>query len=307
MTVKEAFDCYCLEVIQYGNQSRRTEEHHEVALKSLLKFTGEDISIENLTFEIVRKWKNRLEAEGKSVGTIYGYIVRLRCVLAHLQRKGVNCLHPDNVKPPKRLRHRTPGFLTEDEISDLIALASRTRGKLRAKRNAAIVSLMYSSGIRVGELVRLNRSDAHYDSFVARGKGSKDRPCFIDQRARYYVNEYLKARKDNQEALFVTDTTKERMSISTVQLIFRNLREKMGTTKHVTPHITRHSFATNFLRNNGNIRYLQDMLGHESLETTQVYAHVENIDLHRAHRQFHTIESPIENNILPDLPAFSPT
>lgn len=299
MTITEAFNFYCREVIQYGNQSRKTEEHHQVALKSLLKFLRHDIQIEKLTFEYVRNWKNTLELEGKSIGTIYGYIVRLRCVLAYTRKKGIDCLDPDDVKPPKRLRNRTPGFLTEDEITLLINTAAKTRGQLRAKRNAAIVSLMYSSGIRVGELVQMNRTDVHYDSFVARGKGAKDRPCFIDPRARYYINEYLKARRDNNEALFVSDIDKKRLSIGNVQLIFRNIREKADINKRVTPHITRHSFATNFLRNNGNIRYLQEMLGHESLETTQVYAHVEDRDLQEAHRNHHTIVAPLLPKALP--------
>lgn len=291
MTVKECFGLYCRNVIQFENQSRKTEEHHNVALKSLMQHLGGDIPIEELKFEAIRQWRNDLELHNRSVGTIYGYIVRLRCVLAYARKKGIKCLDPDDVKPPKRLRNRAPGFLTEDEITLLIRVAANTRGSLRAKRNAAIVALMYSSGIRVGELVAMNRTDVHYNSFVAHGKGGKDRPCFIDERARHYIDEYLKARIDNHPALFISDIGKERISIGIVQMIFRNIRAKSGITKAITPHITRHSFATNFLRNNGNIRYLQDMLGHESLETTQVYAHVESADLHAAHRKHHTINS----------------
>lgn len=291
MTVKECFDLYCRNVIQFENQSRKTEEHHNVALKSLLNHLKGDIPMADLSFEMVRQWRNTLELHNRSIGTIYGYVVRLRCVLAYARKKGISCLDPDDVRPPKRLRNRAPGFLTEDEITKLISVAAGTRGALRAKRNAAIVALMYSSGIRVGELVAMNRTDVHYNSFVAHGKGGKDRPCFIDVRARHYIDEYLRTRTDNSPALFVSDISKDRLTIGVVQLIFRNIRAKSGITKTITPHITRHSFATNFLRNNGNIRYLQDMLGHESLETTQVYAHVESADLHEAHRKHHTIES----------------
>lgn len=292
MTIKEAFDCYKRDVIQYENQSYSTESQHDLAVKSLLSFLGSDRPLVDLTFSDVRRWRNNLGLKGNCVGTIYCRIVRLRCVLAHASKNGATCIRLDQIKPPKRQRHRAPGYLTEDDIDKLIDAAASTRGKLRASRNAAIVSLMYSSGIRVGELVQLNRSDMHYDTFVVFGKGNKSRPCFVDVRARYYIDQYLQIRTDNSEALFVSDIDKERISISTVQLIFRNIRAKTGITKTITPHITRHSFATNFLRNNGNIRYLQGMLGHESLETTQIYTHVENSDLAAAHAAHHSIVAP---------------
>lgn len=287
MKLSEAFATYRLEVILYRNQSRKTEEHHQVALKSLIRFAG-DLEIENLTFDTVRRWKNALELQRKSSGTIYGYIVRLRCVLAYLGKQGHDCLHPDQIPPPKRIK-RAPGFLTEQEVWLLIRTALETRGKFKAKRNAAIVSLIFSSGIRVSELVRMNRSDVHYDTFVVFGKGGKSRPCFIDARTRELLNAYLALRKDHSEALWVSEATRERLTVGIVQLVFRNLRQRSGITKHVTPHTERHSFATNFLRNNGNMRYLQVMMGHESLETTQIYAQVVDEDLRSVHNKYHTI------------------
>ena len=292
MTVRSIFDLYKRNVIQFENQARKTEEHHNVALRSLSGFIGDDVLLADLTFEMIRDWRNYLEMRNYSIGTIYGYIVRLRCVLKYAKRKGLDCLDVEDVKPPKRHRKRAPGFLTEEDIARLIHVALQTRGKLRAKRNAAIVALFYSSGIRVGELVRMNITDVHYNSFVALGKGNKSRPCFIDCRARELINQYLKSRKDSSEALFVSDIKKDRLTIGTVQLIFRNIGKKSGITKRITPHIARHSFATNFLRNNGNLRHLQDMLGHESLETTQMYTHVEDYDLHQAHKKYHSISAP---------------
>lgn len=292
MTVQEAFDTYRRDVIQFGNQSLSTERHHGDTCKALLAFLKQDMPIRDLSFEHVRKWRNHMELKRCSSGTIYGYIVRLRCVLKHMAKLNEPCLSVEDIKPPRRIK-RAPGFLTEEEVSQLIITAAHTRGRFRAKRNAAMLALLYSSGIRVSELVHLNITDVHYDTFVVFGKGGKSRPCFIDARARKYLDEYLKHRKDYCDALFISELYKERMSISAVQEILRGIKERAGISKKVTPHVFRHSFSTNFLRNNGNMRYLQAMLGHESLDTTQMYAQVVDEDLRAIHTKFHSIEVPI--------------
>lgn len=293
ISLSEAFELYRQNIILYENKSRKTEEMHEIALKSLLLFLGGDIPLNELTFDHVRRWRNQMEQRGRTIQTIYGYIIKLRVVLAYCKRQGIECLDVDDVKPPKRNRKRAPSFLTEDEITELIEAMADNRERMHALRNPAIGALIYSSGIRVSELVGLNISDVRYDTFTVGGKGGDPRPCFIDDRARQLIDRYLKARRDNSPALFVSEINKTRISVGTVQLIFRNARKKTGITAvKVTPHIGRHSFATNFLRNNGNMRYLQRMLGHDSLETTQIYASVVDEDLRDIHRRFHSIEQP---------------
>jgi len=212
-------------------------------------------------------------------------------VLAYMKKRGVLCLDVDRVAVPKRAR-RAPGFLNEDEITRLIEAAASCRNRMYSKRNPALIALVYSSGVRVSELVRLNISDTHYDTFTAFGKGSKSRPCFIDDRARRYIDEYLKARKDSSAALFVSNEKKERISVSTAQLVLRNAKAKAGITKAVTPRILRNSYATNFLRNNGNLRHLQVMMGHESIETTQMYTYVVDEDLKAIWEKHHSTTTP---------------
>jgi site-specific recombinase XerD len=156
-------------------------------------------------------------------------------------------------------------------------------------RNAFIISLLYSSGIRLSELISLNQGQIVDRRFTVIGKGRKPRLCFIDQRTEQLMDQYLASRTDHSDALVVSFEHKERMTATNVQLLIRNSAKRAGINKKVTPHTLRHSFATNFLKNNGNMRYLSAMLGHASLDTTMMYAHVVDQDLQRQYEKYHTI------------------
>jgi site-specific recombinase XerD len=103
------------------------------------------------------------------------------------------------------------------------------------------------------------------------------------------MDQYLKSRTDHSDALIVSFEHKDRMTATNVQLLVRNSAKRAGITKKVTPHTLRHSFATNFLRNNGNMRYLSAMLGHASMDTTMMYAHVVDHDLQAQYEKYHSI------------------
>lgn len=155
-------------------------------------------------------------------------------------------------------------------------------------RNAFVISLLYSSGIRLSEMLQLNRGQIVDQQFTVIGKGSKARLCFIDDRTQALMDEYLATRKDNSEALIVSAQNKQRMTPTNVQLLIKNSAERAGIKQRVTPHTLRHSFATNFLKNNGNMRYLSTMLGHSSLDTTMIYTHVVDNDLREQYKKYHT-------------------
>jgi site-specific recombinase XerD len=204
----------------------------------------------------------------------------LRVVLRYLRSRGYNVLDPETIPIPQR-NHKVPNFITSEEVTRLIAATSNLRNK-------AIVSLLYSSGIRVSELCALDRTDIHDDNtFTVVGKGGKARLCFIDKRTANLLSKYLTQRTDNNPSLFVGKYDTHRITSGNVQEIFRYLRKNSGI--QCTPHTMRHSFATNLLRNNANMRYVQVMLGHESLQTTQMYSHVTDPDLQRIYAQYHTI------------------
>lgn len=286
MNLKDAFDKY-RELCIFKNQSEKTEENLIVVKRSLLAFFG-NIQIESLTFELVRLWKKELD-KNKEPSTVRNYIIKLRVVLRYCQSQGLNVLDPDTIPVPQRVT-RAPDFVTPEEIRQLIHSCDiPTVTKINRVRNRAILSLLYASGIRVSELCSLNINDLHENRFTVVGKGRKPRLCFYDDRTAYLVDEYLALRKDSGEALFITASNGKRVTPGSIQDLFKILRKRCSISKKITPHTLRHSFATNLLRNNANMRYIQVMLGHESLQTTQMYALVVDPDLQAVYQKHHSI------------------
>lgn len=285
MTISEAFEVYRTDFIVFKNQSCRTEEAHNYVCRSLTSFLG-DIPLADLTFAQVRDWKTDLD-KGRTSETVRMYVIRLRVVLKYLRARGYDVLDPESIPVPNR-QDKVPSFITCQEISKLLEANNVPRScQINRTRNKAIISLLFSSGIRVSELCSLDKEDLHENSFTVVGKGGKARLCFFDDRTRQYVDSYLKLRKDGNPALFVSNENKLRITRGNVQFIFRCCARRTGIVCH--PHTLRHSFATNLLRNNCNMRYVQELLGHASLQTTQMYTHVINEDLHRVYREHHKI------------------
>lgn len=289
MRVSEAFEKFRVEYIVYRNQSAKTEEMSRLACRSLLEYVG-DIHISELNFDTIRRWKENLERT-RSPNTVRGYIIKLRVVLKHLAQQGYrNVINHEAIGVPKR-RQTVVEFLTPEEVTRYIAAAIKPKPgyyKVNRLRNAAIIALLYASGIRVTELCNLDRTFLRdgMDSFTVRGKGGKTRLCFLDDRAKFYLGEYLATRKDNKPALFINGT-RRRITKGNIEMMFRhnNGRAKMD----VHPHMLRHSFATDLLRNNTNLYYVSKFLGHASVQTTEMYLHIVDMDLRRIYRKKHTI------------------
>lgn len=289
MVLSEAYQTYQEDVIAFRNQSRRTEEQHNLSLRSLVSACG-DIEFEDLTFRVVRDWKSGLEARHISTETIRAYLIKLRVVLRHMRRLGTDCLDPELIQLPKRSRV-APKTITAEEVQRLIdATLKPVNGypRLSRYRNAAIISLLYSSGIRVSELCSLDRRTVQGDTFVVTGKGNKSRPCFIDERTREYLKLYLGLRTDSSPALFLSRNSANRANPGSIQEILRHARRKAGFDFPVHPHILRHAFATNLLKNGCHIYPLSRLMGHSSIQTTTMYLHVEDPELAEAHSKYHS-------------------
>lgn len=280
MLLSEAFDNYARDVIIFRNQSRKTMEMNNIALKSLLKHVG-DINVSELGFQDVRKWKEKLEDENKSVNTIRGYIIKLRCILGYLRRMKLDSLDPDSVPVPKR-QQTLPTWVSPEDVTRLIDSTPMLRAK-------TIISFLYASGVRVSELCSLNRDDLHDGRFSVVGKGGKTRLCFYDRRSTLYLERYLKGRKDSNPALFVQRVGDRRINKGGVEEIFRCARLKAGFDKYITPHTMRHSFSSDLMQKGLPIHSLQMMLGHSQLSSTQIYLHVSNPQLAEQYERYHTI------------------
>lgn len=288
MLISEAFERFRRDHIVYRNQSAKTEEMNRLACRSLLSYTG-DIHIEDLTFDLVRKWKEHLE-KTRSPNTVRGYVIKLRVVLKHLAQHGYkNIINAEAIGVPRR-KSVVVNFLTPEEVSEFINAAIRPAAgysKLNRMKNAAIISIFYASGLRVSELCNLNRDiiKADSDSFTVIGKGNKPRLCFLDERSIYYATQYINMRKDKNPALFV-GYYGDRITKDSIAMMFRHNSKRSGITAH--PHMMRHSFATNLLRNNTNLLYVSKFLGHSSVQTTEMYTHVVDEDLRSIYKEKHS-------------------
>lgn len=290
MTITEAFEVYRLDVILYENRSVKVEDTHQYVCRLLVAFFG-DIQIGNLTLPQVRAWKRHID-KGRAVGTVREYLTRLRMVLAFLREEGhIDIINYKRITLPER-DDPSPEFLTIHQIAELItAVFQPARGyaNINRYRNRAIVSLLFASGIRSAELRRLNRTDIRDDNtFTVYGKGKKSRLCFIDENSRLYIDEYLTMRTDSNPALFIANQNELRLSKHTFQKIFEMANSKVDFDISLHGHIMRHSFATDLLRNGASMRYVQEMLGHSSIQTTQIYTHVVDLDLQDTHQRCHS-------------------
>lgn len=278
MLISDAFDLYEKNYMAIRHQSRRICETHSVCKRWLIEAVG-DKDMAELTVADISSWIKNMR-KTKCTNTCRNYVTRLRVVADYIDLLGVPTIKAGIIPIPKR-EATVPAFLTAQEVDAMIENSY-------SLRNAFVISLLYSSGIRLSEMLQLNRGQIVDQQFTVIGKGSKARLCFIDDRTQALMDEYLATRKDNSEALIISAQNKQRMTPTNVQLLIKNSAERAGIKQRVTPHTLRHSFATNFLKNNGNMRYLSTMLGHSSLDTTMIYTHVVDNDLREQYKKYHT-------------------
>jgi site-specific recombinase XerD len=184
-------------------------------------------------------------------------------------------------------------LITSDELNRLIN-GPKGDTSLSGLRDRAILELFFSTGLRVSELCGLNRDiDLTRDEFSVRGKGEKVRVVFLSPAAKAAIKAYLDKRGDIDDALFIqmgkaSKSAKElRLTPRSVERIVKQYSIKAGITRKVTPHVIRHSFATDLLENGADLRAVQALLGHQNIATTQVYTHITDKHLREVHKAFH--------------------
>jgi len=284
-----------------GGRSAHTAENYKLYLERFVEFTN-DIEVNQITTEIVRKyrlWLNRFKNDhNDELATITQsyHLIALRGFLNYLSKRDIKSLSPEKIELPKTSRKQVT-FLYYDEIERLLDEIDTNNEP--GLRDRAIIELLFSSGLRVSELVNLNRDhiNTKRNEFMVRGKGKKDRPVFISDDASMHIQNYLESRKDNLPPLFLSYSRNNnetnsgdyrRLTTRSVQRIINKYSKLAGITKHVSPHTMRHSFATDLLMNGADIRSVQVMLGHSSISTTQVYTHVTDEHLREIHEKFHS-------------------
>lgn len=285
----------------------RNYDHYLSRFLEFLDTKYKASSPSHITEPMMREYRiflNRLPAregkKGQAVETLDKrtqnyHLIALRAFLKYIRKRGITVYDPERIELAKTVQ-RELDLISERELDSL--LSAPDEKTVAGLRDKAMLELLFSTGLRVSELCSLDRDlDLHTGEISVRGKGGKIRVVFISGSAMIAVKKYLSQRVDIDEAMFVDHSPRAharmvkeesvRLTPRSVERIVNKYAERAGIAKKCTPHVIRHSFATDLLYNGADLRTVQMMLGHASIATTQIYTNVTNKFLRDQYEKFH--------------------
>jgi site-specific recombinase XerD len=288
--------------------AENTQKNYQRYLNKFLFFLKkqkkENLLPHELTYDDIRKYRlflarhfNPKTKKPLSKISQNYYLIALRALLSYFSAIDILSLPADKIILSKDFKkEKTVKFLNLEQLQKLF-LAPNTK-TLIGLRDRAILETLFSTGLRVAELVALNRDQflnienkKDYEVSII-GKGGYPRTVYFSERALYWLKEYLKTRKDKEKALFINYRAKKdaqsRLTVRSIERIVKKYAILAGIPIFTTPHTLRHSLATDFLNQGVDLRIIQEFLGHKSITSTQIYTHVTNKKLRDIHRQFHS-------------------
>ena len=316
LKIKTPLQRYYHQFLEYleieRNRSKLTLRNYDHYLKRFVEFCekqGVD-DPKDVDLELVRSFRlylNRLVQKDQNLKIITQnyHLIALRSFLKYLAKRDIKSLAAEKIELPKTPA-RTVEFLDTEDVERLIKATDEEKNKLTKLRDKAILEMLFSTGLRISELVSIKRDNINLKrgEFAVRGKGDKMRLVFLSSRAIEVLNKYLDERQDNSKALFVRHDAKESvekqmesmseqlsgLTARSIQRIIKKYAKLAGIMKKITPHTLRHSFATDLLTNGADLRSVQELLGHASISTTQIYTHLTNKRLRDVYDNFHRKE-----------------
>jgi site-specific recombinase XerD len=285
----------------YSPYTVRNYRHYLGTFRAWFEKNYQQEYIERLTPEIVHSYRLFLthheDVQGRTLSkaTQSYYIISLRAFLKYLSRKGIKSLAPEKIDLPK-VESRSLKFLSREQVERLLTMPSLQKSE--GLRDRAILEVLFSTGLRVSEMMKLDRDkiDLKQREFGIIGKGRHPRVVFLTERAAVWLERYMKSREDANKPLWIrlsgkkadptTSSEKMRLTVRSIQRIVEKYRLIAGLPIKVSPHVLRHSFATSLLQNGADLRSVQEMLGHKNVSTTQIYTHVTNPQLKQIHDKF---------------------
>ncbi len=280
---------------------RNYEHYLDVFIKYLINDGKENPTVDDMNSESIRKFRlflsRQLGTKGEMKLVTQGYyIISIRSFLKWLIKNDMKVLQPEKLDVPKTRDHSLK-FLDGQQVERLLHQPLNS-GKT-GYRDRAILELLFSTGLRVSELVSLNREQINLNTreFGVIGKGGRSRIVFISSQAASWVDKYLKSRLDKHKPLFIrnlrpneiiVEEEKVRLTARSIQRLVKKYVRQANLPVAATPHTIRHSMATDLLLNGADIRSVQEILGHKNIATTQIYTHVTNARLREIHEKFHS-------------------
>lgn len=290
--------------VEKGSSPLTVRNYRHYLKKFCLWLMKENIrmNVSDINPEVVRQYRVYLSRQSDMKGGYLSrktqgyYAIAIRSFLRWLIKNDFEVMSPDKIDLPK-IEERQIKFLNGEHIDRL--LNSPTLSTINGKRDKAILEMLFSTGLRVSELSKLNRDqiDLQRREFGIIGKGGKARVVFLSQRASGWLDNYLKSRSDHYKPLFIrhtkySDPTKSddsmRLTVRSIQRMIRGYSKKIRLPLTASPHMIRHSFATDLLMAGADIRSVQEMLGHKNIQTTQIYTHVTHKHLKDVYDNYHS-------------------
>lgn len=256
------------------NYSENTIKEYFFHLKRYMEFlTEKHLNFQNINKSHVIDFLKRLDAEKLSSRSISNILSSLRTFYNYLlDEKVVSNNIFNQVRNPK-IDKKLPNFLSNEELRNIFD--NLNMDTLLGARNKLIVEILYATGIRVSELINLKLSDINKSEKSIRifGKGKKERIVYYGDYAQIAMDEYLALRTDNKEYLILNNKN-DKITARGVEKIIDKIALDAAVNNNITPHTFRHTFATHLLNNGSDIKTVQELLGHSSLNTTEVYTHI---------------------------------
>jgi len=246
-----------------------------------------DKEISGLTVQDFVRLKKMMMERGAGQNRIASIVFATKSFLNYCRNfLQINTLDPKQIRPPRRVK-REVIFLTKEEIEAFVN--SIGESSLTDLRFRTLVETLLGTGMRISEVLSLNRKDIIWDKKEAKiiGKGNKERTVFFTDRALKWIQKYLEKRHDSHEAVFITNGDPRRLTPGDIWRFFGKYRKKARIDKKLTPHILRHTVATNLVFNGCPIVHVKEILGHERLDTTcRYYLGVDKEQAKKAHKQY---------------------
>lgn len=284
------------------NRSRLTLRNYDLYLKRFAEFAKKRgvSSPENIDLDLVRNfrlWLNRYHdrhGQPLKLQTQTYHVIAIRSFLKYLARRDIKTLAAEKIELPKT-PSRQVTFLENADLERLFAATGQEKDELRKMRDRAILELLFSTGLRVAETASLKRTQVNLkkDEFSVKGKGDKIRVVFLSPSAKTALKTYLDKRIDNSPALFARHDRQleledsEPLTSRSIERLVKKYSLLAGLSLSVSPHTLRHSMATDLLAAGADLRSVQEILGHSSITTTQVYTHLTNKRLKEVHSKYH--------------------
>ena len=250
--------------------------------------------VASLSVQALAEYVGWLRGEGLAPVSVARHVVSLKIFFRYLQVEGVLKENPAELLGASKLWQRVPQVLSQTTATKLLGMV--TNKDPWPRRDRAMLELLYATGCRASELSRLTLRDTHLDEgwCRCRGKGDKERLVPIGQPAVAAVREYVELERPKMAAAARTapgwlllSPRGGRLGRERIWELVKRYAARAGLSDEVSPHTLRHSFATHLLAGGADLRQVQELLGHASIATTQIYTHVDSSRLKKVHRQFH--------------------